>query len=256
MYHPFTIGETLKSAWSIIKKNFITLIVYSIISLIIYKVIDVLSAVFVFDNYYSQVIESLFMLLIQSYLALSFYRLILTLMDREYYEFSIKDIIPTLKMALSCITIAFLYGVLILAFIIFKDFFKNNETALNVVDKLEILAVAYLLIRSIFCLCFIVDEDSGPIESLKQSFFITRNNFFKILALVLIVVGFIAILLLLINLIITLFFDIEHSAYVVRIAGICWIAVSFPVVQVMIMATYRKLVYSHLDVDDDVSETL
>jgi hypothetical protein len=75
-------------------------------------------------------------------------------------------------------------------------------------------------------------------------------------ALILIVVVFIALLLIIINLLITLLFDVENNGYVAKIAAICWFAVSFPTVQVMIMATYRKLVYSHLDIDDDVSETL
>ncbi|MCJ8209620.1 hypothetical protein MUY27_07855 [Mucilaginibacter sp. RS28] len=257
MYHPFTIAETLKSAWSVIKKNYITLLVYSVISLVLYKVIEVVTSfILVFDNYYSQLIETFVMMLVQSYLALSFYRLILTLMDREYYEFSIKDIIPSLRMALSFITIAIFYGLLIVLLVVIKDLLAVSPIAEFIVDKLEIIGIAYLLLRSIFCLCFIVDEDSGPIDSLKQSFFITNHNLSRIFGLVLIVVGFIAILLLIINLIITLFFDIEQKPYVVRIAGICWIAIAFPVVQVMIMATYRKLVYSHLDVDDDVSETL
>ena len=126
----------------------------------------------------------------------------------------------------------------------------------KVLDKLEILAVGYLLIRSIFCLCFIVDEDSGPVESLKQSFYITWNNFFKVVGLILIVVGFIALLLVLINLVITLLFDVDSSSYVAKIAAIFWFALSFPLVQVMIMVSYRKLVYSHKDIDDDVSEAL
>jgi hypothetical protein len=138
------------------------------------------------------------MMLVQSYLVLSFYKLILTLMDREYYEFEFRDILPSLKMALSFVTIGVLYTFLI-GTIIFLNLQVNSYPMLStVLDKLEILAVGYLLIRSIFCLCFIVDEDSGPVESLKQSFYITWNNFFKVVGLILIVVGFIALLLIII----------------------------------------------------------
>ena len=257
MYHPFSIAETIKTAWDVIKKNYISLIVYSVISLIFYEVISFFTGfIVVYDNQYSQVAFVFFMMLVQSYLVLSFYKLILTLMDREYYEFEFRDILPSLKMALSFVSIGVLYTFLI-GTIIFLNLRVNSYPMLStILDKLEILGVGYLLIRSIFCLCFIVDEDSGPIESLKQSFYITWNNFFKVVGLILIVVGFIALLLIIINLIITLLFDVDSSSYVAKIAAICWFAISFPLVQVMIMVSYRKLVYSHKDIDDDVSEAL
>jgi hypothetical protein len=257
MYHPFSIAETIKTAWDVIKKNYISLIVYSVISLIFYEVISFFTGfIVVYDNQYSQVAFVFFMMLVQSYLVLSFYKLILTLMDREYYEFEFRDILPSLKMALSFVTIGVLYTFLI-GTIIFLNLQVNSYPMLStVLDKLEILAVGYLLIRSVFCLCFIVDEDSGPVESLKQSFYITWNNFFKVVGLILIVVGFIALLLIIINLIITLLFDVDSSSYVAKIAAIFWFALSFPLVQVMIMVSYRKLVYSHKDIEDDVSEAL
>jgi hypothetical protein len=257
MYQPFSIAETIKTAWNVIKKNYISLIVYSVISLIFYEIISFFTSfIVIYDNQYSQVAFVFFMMLVQSYLVLSFYKLILTLMDREYYEFEFRDILPSLKMALSFVTVGVLYTVLIGTIIFLNLKLVDYPMLQKVMDKLEILGVGYLLVRSIFCLCFIVDEDSNPIESLKQSFYITWNNFFKVLALILIVVGFIALLLIIINLIITLLFDVDSNSYIAKIAAICWFAVSFPTVQVMIMATYRKLVYSHKDLDDDVSETL
>ncbi|MDB5127330.1 MAG: hypothetical protein JWQ85_1562, partial [Mucilaginibacter sp.] len=45
------------------------------------------------------------------------------------------------------------------------------------------------------------------------------------------------------------------EAYILKIAGIFWFALSFPTVQVMIMTTYKRLVYSHQDIDDDIAET-
>lgn len=257
MYHPFSIAETIQSAWSIIKKNYISLLVYSVISLICYEVIQVFFGfIFYSDNPYSLLANVLLAMLVQSYLALSFYKLILTLMDREYYEFEFKDIIPSLRMALSFVTIGALYVILIATIMFVNGYLVTNETLKGILDKVEKIAIGYLLVRSIFCLCFIVDEDSGPIESLRQSFTITRNNFFKLLALIVMVIVFIALLLAIITMAITVLFDTERSSYIISIAGIGWFAISFPVVQVMIMTTYRKLVYSTKDLDDDVSETL
>jgi hypothetical protein len=257
MYHPFTIADTIKTAWDVIKKNYITLIVYTIISLICYELISFLTGfIVVYDNAYSQVAFVLFLMLVQSYLALSFYKLLLTLLDREYYEFEFKDVVPSLRMALSFVSIGVLYTVLIATVIFINSHFIDNENVRYVLDKVENIALGYLLVRSIFCLCFIVDEDSGPIESLKQSFHITRHQFFRLLALIVIVVGFIAILLLLITMIITLLFDTDNSGYIISLAGVLWFAISFPTVQVMIMVCYRKLVYSTKDIDDDISEAL
>lgn len=256
MYHPFTISETIKGAWDVIKKNYVSLIVYSLIMLICYQVIQFLFGfIFYSENPYGQVANVLLAMLVQSYLALSFYRLILTLMDKQYYEFEFRDIIPSLRMALSFVSIGTFYIVLIGTIIFLNLFVIKDETIRMVTDIIEKLGIGYLLVRSIFCLCFIVDEDSGPVEALMESFRITRNNFFKLLALILIVVGFIAVLLIIITMAITVLFDTDNNDYVVSIAGIGWFAISFPVVQVMIMVSYRKLVYSHQDVDDDVSET-
>lgn len=258
MYHPFSIIETIKSAWDVLKKNYISLIIYSIITLVLYQFISILTSLFYFtDNLYSKMVVVLFMMLVQSYLTLSFYKLILTLIHKEYYEFEFKDIVPTFKMALNFVSVALAFVILIGVVILINFFLRENTTLMFILDKVEILSLTYLLIRSVFCLCFIVDDDSGPFEALVQSFRITKNNFFKLVAIILIVFLFIAILLLIINGVITLFISEESKsmAYVLKIAGIIWFAISFPTVQVMIMTTYKRLVYSHQDVDDDIAET-
>lgn len=258
MYHPFSIVETIKAAWGVIKKNYISLIIYSIISLVLFQTISFITSIFFFfDNTYSKIFVVLLMMLVQSYLTLSFYKLILTLIYKEYYEFEFGDIIPSFKMALNFVVIGLCMVVLVGTVIFINNLLQGYTTLMLVLDKVEILALAYILVRSIFCLCFIVDDDSGAFESLKQSFAITKNNFFKLVALILIVLVFIAVLLVIINAVITLFTteNTTSEAYILKIAGIFWFALSFPTVQVMIMTTYKRLVYSHQDVDDDIAET-
>ena len=104
---------------------------------------------------------------------------------------------------------------------------------------------------------FIVDDDSGPIESFAQSLRITRNNFFKLLALVLIVFVFVAVILLVINAFITLFVTPGSPAedLIIKTSALVWLAIVFPTTRVMIITTYRKLVYSTKDIDDDIAET-
>src|SRR5476651_2106182 len=104
MVHPFSIVETLKVSWKVLKKNFVTLFIYCIITLVVYGFLKFLPIVLLIsDSKLSQLILALIQLMIQSYLTLSFYKLILTLMDKEYYEFEFKQIWPSFKMAFSFI---------------------------------------------------------------------------------------------------------------------------------------------------------
>ena len=68
----------------------------------------------------------------------------------------------------------------------------------------------------------------------------------------------IAVVLLILTAGMTFFVDEESAIkdYALEFAAIIWFAIAFPTVQVMIITTYRKLVYSQRDIDDDVSETL
>jgi hypothetical protein len=257
MYHAFSIGETVKTAWNVLKKNFVPLLVYSFISLFIYEVVNFFNTfIFVADDKLSMIIVDIIQMIIQCYLALSFYKLILTLMDREFYEFEFKDIVPSFKMTLNFVVIGFVYAILIamLLFInvMIEHTIEQDTLILNIFRFLESMLMLYLLLRSIFCVCFIVDDDSNPIESLKQSFEATKDNFFKTLAMFLIVIGFVVALLIPVIVISHLFdIDDDNNAYASKLMYYCWVLLAFPAVQVLIMVTYRKLVYSHKDVDDN-----
>ena len=262
MYHAFSIAETIRTAWNVLKKNFVPLVVYSAISLFINGLVYFFNAfIFVGDDKISQFSTIIIQMIIQAYLALSFYKLILTLMDKEYYEFEFRDIVPSFKMAFNFIVIAFAYAVLIsvLLFVnvLIERYIAYNDVILAIFRIAECCLVLYLLLRSIFCVCFIVDDDSSPIESLKQSFNATKDNFFKTLVMFLIVLGFMISVLIPIFLIVQLLgLDEDNGAYVIKLMYYFWFILTFPAVQVLIMVTYRKLVYSHLDVDDDISETI
>jgi hypothetical protein len=257
MYHPFSVAETLKSAWNVLKKNIVTLIVYSVISLIFNRFADFLSAfVFFTDNKITQLVLIFCQMVVQAYVGISFYKLILTLIDKQYYEFSFKDILPSFKMILNFVIIAFIAGIIILLLLLINTFLATVINYPRLLEVIELLLVLYLSLRAIFCLCFIVDDDSGPIESLKQSFSITKDNFFKTLWIFAIIILYMLIMLIpfvvLINL---LNVDPESGESLFKLSFYLWFILTFPFVQVIIMVTYRKLVYSHQDVDDDIAET-
>ena len=258
MYHPFTIADTLKITWDVLKKNFSIFVVYSIISLVVYSVINFLTTyIFVDDSIISQLINLFFQMLIQSYLALCFYKLILTVIDREYYEFEFKEIWPSLLMVFRFIVIGLYYTVLIVIFFFTNRFLGESVTLVVLLKTIELGIFIYLLIRSIFCVCFIADENSGAIESLKQSFGLTKNHFIKTLSIVLIIIAFmITSIIPLVMLIKILQPNANQNNYFFALGFYLWYVIAFPVVQVIVMVTYRRLIYSHQDVDDDVMETL
>jgi uncharacterized membrane protein len=83
------------------------------------------------------------------------------------------------------------------------------------------------------CTCFIVDDESGPFESVAQSFRLIQGNLIKYFVL---------------------FVIIELLIFVgsFTIVGIIFV---IPFVNILLTVTYRKLVYSHQDIDDDIAET-
>ena len=262
MYHEFSIAETIKASWHVLKKNFVPLVVYSFISLFVTELLEFFKDfIFISDDRISDIVIWFIQMAVQAFLTLSFYKLILTLIDREYYEFSFKDILPSFRMLFNFVIIALAYVLLIAIFVlidlIFERAFSDYGVLLTLFKILEICSLIYLLLRSVFCICFIIDDDSSPVESLKQSFAITQDNFFKTLAMLAIILVFMVVALIPIFIIFILCgVNQESSPFAQKLMFYCWFLLSFPVVQVIIIETYRKLVYSHQDLDDDVSETI
>ncbi|GAA3983417.1 glycerophosphoryl diester phosphodiesterase membrane domain-containing protein [Mucilaginibacter dorajii] len=256
MYHAFSVAETIKTAWNVLKRNFVPLVVYSVISLFIYEAVDFIKAfILIEDDIATQFIFIFIQLVVQCYIGLSFYKLILTLMDREYYEFEFKDILPSFKMTFNFVVIGLLTGVLVAVLVFFYVLAQRNLGYESLLKGIELIFILYISLRSIFCICFIVDDDSSPIESLKQSFEITKDNFFKTLGIFFIIIVILIIALIPVFLLINLTGLDAKGGFVFRLAFYCWFILTFPFIQVIIMVTYRKLVYSHKDVDDDIAET-
>jgi|EndMetStandDraft_4_1072995.scaffolds.fasta_scaffold00386_9 membrane-anchored glycerophosphoryl diester phosphodiesterase (GDPDase) len=258
MYHTFSVAETIKTAWNILKKNFVPLVVYSVISLFLNEFVDFLKTFVLIDDddVITKFIVIFIQLIVQCYIGLSFYKLILTLMDREYYEFEFKDILPSFKMTLNFVVIGLITGVLILLLSTIYIFSIKAGVPPRAIEIIELILILYLSLRCIFCICFIVDDDSSPIESIKQSFEITKDNFFKTFGVFAIIIITMILALIPVILILNLAgLDQDKNGFIFRLASYCWIILTFPFIQVIIMVTYRKLVYSHLDVDDDLSET-
>lgn len=241
MYHPFSVAETTKTAWNIFKNNFVTIIVYSTISFLLLSILAVITQFLVTPEAFAgKMLVSFILIFMQAYTTLGLYKLIFTLIDSEYYEFEISQVLPAFKMIVSYLIVVFLIAFLITNFhflIARLDEYPNIQTTVQV---LATFLGLYLALRIMFFNNFIVDDQSGAIESLKQSFELTRGYFLKVLTML----GIILLLIALPALIAQYYPFVSIT-----------IIFTYPFVNIILAVTYRKLIYSHQDVDDDIAET-
>jgi hypothetical protein len=241
MYHPFSIPDTIKTSWYIFKRNFITIIVYSVISFMLLFLLGLMVELLISPQAFAgTMLVSFILILTQAYTTLGLYKLIFTLIDSEYYEFEFKQVIPGFKMIISYLAVAFILAFIITNFAILVEYLEKFSWADDIIKTAGVIVALYLFLRIMFFNTFIVDDHSGPIESLKQSFKLTKGYILKVLIIL-------AIILLLIGL------PAKISQYypLVSVA----IVFTYPFVNIILAVTYRKLIYSHQDVEDIPVET-
>ena len=171
MYHPFSIAETFKTAWDVIKKNFLTIVIYSAMVTVVLGAVQFFNAfVDVSSDSFTEFLVFLVLMIIQTYATLGLYKLIFTLIDSEYYEFEFVQLVPTIKMVFSFIAICLFlaFAIVTLNLLIEQGFENYPENIMQMVQVLEVMLILYAALRYMFCACFIVDDDSGPRESLRQ----------------------------------------------------------------------------------------
>ncbi|MDB4918935.1 hypothetical protein [Mucilaginibacter sp.] len=233
MYHPFSVTETLSIAWHILKKNFATIAVYTLVVFVIVGG----SGFVIYNLLNDEVLTSIGIVLLLigiSFLFLGFIKLIFQLIDKEFYDFDFADIVPKVKMLISYIILLVIVSTLAV-------FMTNAIKYLGDGIVQSILGIGIFLFIQFFflfyfpiCACFIVDDQSGPFESVAQSFNLIKGNFVKYFLL---------------------FLLIEAMVLIGSLTRIGMIFV-IPFVNILLVVAYRKLVYSHLDVDDEITETL
>ncbi len=232
MYHPFSVADTLKTSWYLLRKNFSVIAIYSLLTL---TLIGLISATFIFllTDSLSQTLGVIAMLVSISFIFLGFIKLVFQLIDREYYDFEFSDIIPKVKMLFSYL----------LLLIIVSTLSVFLTRAINSLEKgytqniLGILVWAFFQFFFLFYFpisaCFIVDDASGAFESIVQSYKLIKGNFLKY---------------------VLLFLIIEAMVFVgsVTLVGMLFV---IPFVNIILVVAYRKLVYSYQDIDEDLAET-
>lgn len=233
MYHPFSVTETLRISWNVLKKNFSTIAVYSLLAFLTVVVFGFVIYNLLTDSLLTS-IGVVVLLVGISFIFLAFIKLVFQLMDKEYYDFEFGDIIPTIKMLLSYLILLVIVSSLA---VFMTNLIKRMDEGM-VQNLLGIFVGIFFQFFFLFyfpiCTCFIVDDESGPFESVSQSFELIKGNFLKYFLL---------------------FIIIEAMVFVgsVTVIGMLFV---IPFVNIILVVAYRKLVYSHLDVDDDLTETL
>lgn len=241
MYHPFSVAETSKTAWSIFKKNFVTIIVYSFISFLLISVLGIVTEYVISPEAFAgKMAVSFVMVFIQAYTTLGLYKLIFTVIDSEYYEFEFNQVLPAFKSIVSYLTVVFFIAFLVTTFHFLMERLDDYPNIQTLLENVAALIALYIALRIMFFITFAVDDQSGAFESIRQSFQLTKGYFFKVLIMLIIILVLIAL-------------PAKLSQYypIISIA----IIFTYPFVNIILAVTYRKLVYSHQDVDDDIAET-
>ena len=240
MENSFSVFEVLQTAWDITRKNLLVLMGYSAVaSLITFLLVP--TAYFYIassDNSLLKFIGLPILLVITSFLTLGFYKLIFKIIDNESDDdIDFNNIIPSWKNVSSFISLWLMYSVLmVIITLIYGKLLSVNEFALLVrtikstpflIEILSFIAFIILvlaIVRFMFFPCFIVDDNSSSFESLRQSRELTFHNLTRIITVLLLVIGFIVI------------------GFLALGVGII---VTYPFTNVILVVTYRKLVYSY-----------
>ena len=233
MYHPFSVTETINISWQILRKNFATIAVYSLLAFVIVIVLGFIIYNLITDSILTS-IGVVFLLVVISFVFLGFIKLVFQLIDKQYYDFDFNDIVPKMKMLLSYLML--LVIVSSLAVLMTNVIRKLDDGMIQ--SLLGIFIGVFFQFFFLFyfpiCTCFIVDDESGPFESVVQSFQLIKGNFLK----------YFLLFLLIETLVLIGSFTVVGMLFVI------------PFVNIILVVAYRKLIYSHLDVDDDIAETL
>lgn len=187
MYHPFSVSETIKTSWFLLKRNFAVISIYSLIGFISVGLLAFIVYFVLSDGNIIASIGIVVLLVGISFIFLGFIKLLFQLIDKEYYDFEFIDVVPKIKMLYSYILLLIIVSTL-------SVLITNAIKSLNEGWTQNLLGIIvgvffqfFFLFYFPICACFIVDDASGPFESVIQSFQLIRGNFLKYFLLFIII---------------------------------------------------------------------
>ncbi len=245
MEQSFSVFDILETSWDITRKNFLVIMGYSVVAFVTLAIVQFASMYLMgMNNALITVVAYFVILIINSFATLGFYKLTFLLIDSEEEEdFSFSSIVPSWKNIFSFMSLTILLGLIVATFSLiyeqllkigsFEDFVelvKANPVYLEFFAVIAFILLMLATLRFMFFPCFIVDDDSLAFESLRQSKTLTQDNLLKILAVLAMVIGFIAL---------------GFLAFGVGIV------ITYPFVNVILVVTYRRLVNAYITAHPD-----
>ena len=200
MNKPFSVNEIMSEAWNFAKKNIWILLGFTAVQfVVIIMVTTFLTGMLGGESATAVILQNVILSLFDAFFTVAFYQVVFKQIDEEG-EPQFPDFVPNLMKALNFLLVKLIIGIILvfLIGIISAVYFMNSPQ----IDTTEVLSpellpiflliaipVTYFTIRLCFVVCFIVDQDSGASESISQSWTLTKNHFWLIFVLFLIILG-------------------------------------------------------------------
>lgn len=245
----FSVIDILQTSWDITKKNFIVILGYSAVAFVVLALVQYSSMfIMTIQNSFVSMLGLFAILIANSIATLGFYKLTFRLIDQEEEDFSAREVIPSWKNISSFMSLTLLLGLIVTSLTLIYTklitiqeinhvvtIIKSNDIYLEILAVIAFILLMMITMRYMFFPCFIVDDDSSAFESLRQSRTLSQDNLLKIIAVLGIVIGFIAL---------------GFLAFGVGII------VTYPFTNVILVVTYRKLVNNFITeiTEDHIAE--
>ncbi|NEU08397.1 hypothetical protein GZH53_08765 [Flavihumibacter sp. R14] len=244
MNKPFSVNEIMSEAWNFAKKNIWILLGFTAVQFVVIIMITTfLSGLLGGESPTAVVLQNVILSLFDAFFTVAFYQVIFKQIDEEG-EPQFPDFVPNLMKALNFVLVKLIIGIMLVFLIgIISLIYFRNAPEIEATEAfspemwpvllLIAIPVTYFTIRLCFVVCFIVDQESGASESISQSWTLTKNHFWFIFVLFLIILGL--NILGAMALFIGLLFTVPFSSLILII-------------------TYRQMVNSYADEEDILIE--
>ena len=241
MNEQFSIKDILGTAWHIAKKNVWIIMGFTAIQFMVLALIYLgLSFTGPSGAVILELVKAFFMVVI----CLIFFNLIDEEGDPTFPDF-LPSAIKTLKFfAADVIIKVMMIVVILLTTTLYLAIFPIDQSILKQLSMKNIptevipllisavlIPIIFFTVKTWFVICCIIDQDSGIIESIKQSWTLTKGHFWFLLLLFLVIFG--------LNILGAMAFFV----------GLLF---TFPLSIIILLVTYRQMVNSHYADEDDV----
>lgn len=194
----FSLNEILTDAWALAKKNLWIIMGFTAIQFIVILIIFSLTKVFGQKESMALIINVI-VGLVDAFFTVAIYQVFFKLIDEDG-DPEFPDFVPSVVKALNFIVVRLftsLFIVFSIAFVAAIYFF--NSPQINTVGLVSwkntplliciLVPVVYVSVRMSFIVCFIVDQDSGVVEAIRQNWAITKGHFWFLFLLFIVIVG-------------------------------------------------------------------